>query len=282
MRESGLSVGFWQSKVKVRTRHLTETGQPAMKPCDYPVPATLYKYFPPERTHLLQDGRVRFSQRTVFADDHELQPDFASFGTEGEILRFVLLGRFLFDTGGLPLNVIVRLIAENPKHQANALAVAVQNTKSIDRIGVFCLTEANDREQMWSEYAAEGTGFVFAFDTTHPDFRQWVSNPGRLGKVEYSDQPFGSFLGAMENEGAGTLFRKRMRYSFEAEWRSIRMLHRLERRGLDVYLGAFSPASVREIIIRPTCAVEEQLRQVVENDARYRHVPISVQILTDS
>jgi hypothetical protein len=36
-----------------------------------------FKYLPPERFHVLTDCRVRFSQRTAFEDDHELQPDYA-------------------------------------------------------------------------------------------------------------------------------------------------------------------------------------------------------------
>jgi hypothetical protein len=65
-----------------------------------------------------------------------------------------------------------------------------------------------------------------------------------------------------------------MKYAFEREWRSIRMLHRLERCAGGVFLSAFDPASVREIIIRQDCPLEKDLRQLVATDTRYKHVQI--------
>jgi hypothetical protein len=62
-----------------------------------------------------------------------------------------------------------------------------------------------------------------------------------------------------------------MKYAFEREWRSIRMLHRMERVAGDVFLSTFDPASVCEIIIRRECAVETALHQLLAEDVRYRH-----------
>ncbi len=245
-----------------------------MKPWEHPVPPVLYKYLPPERLHVLSDCCVRFSQRTVFEDDHELQPDYAIFGTESEIWRYALSIGFQLKRGGLPAPVMVAAMAGSPRAQKMGIESLQKNIRVRDELGIFCLTEVTDCDQMWTEYADKGRGFIIGFDTGHIGFDQ-LKGRGHLGKVSYSDEPIGSALGSLWNDDAvGALFRKRMKYAFEREWRSVRMLHRLQRRAGDVFLSDFDPASVLEIIIRPHCTVEANLRQLVADDPRYTHVPI--------
>jgi len=246
-----------------------------MKPWEFAIPPILYKYLRPERTHILENCRVRFSQRAVFEDERELQPGYVSFGTEAEILRFVISKGIQLDPR-LPANVLAKLIAEDSRHQETAKRVAEQNIKSIHLLGIFCLTEAPDNERMWEEYADNSRGFVLAFDTTHPSFAQ-LRTPGTFGKVEYNDEPFGTVLGALEREGASGLFRKRNKYAFEAEWRSIRLLTALEKFPGEVYLSQFDPAGLREIIIRSECPAQTEIRRIIANDVRYQHVVVTVQ-----
>lgn len=249
-----------------------------MQPWEHPVPPILYKYLSPERFHVLSDCRIRFSQRTAFRDDHELQPEYAIFGTECEIWRYAISIGFPLKRDGIPADVIVRMLAEDHKKQELALENLKRNTPACDELGILCLTEVADCDQMWAEYANNGKGFVIGFATAHPGFDQ-LKTPGRLGKVSYSDEPVGSALATfLENESAGLMFRKRMRYAFEKEWRTVRMLHRLEHRAGGVFLSAFESASVREIIIRPDCAVDAHIRQLVATDPRYKHVQINPQV----
>ncbi|HEY6267818.1 MAG TPA: DUF2971 domain-containing protein [Candidatus Acidoferrum sp.] len=233
---------------------------------------------PPERLHGLNDCRVRFSQRTVFEDDHELQPDYAIFGTASEIWQYAIATGFPLRRGGLPASVVVADLAANPKMQKMAIESLQKNIPVRDELGIFCLTEAADSDRMWTEYADKARGFAIGFDTGHIGFDQ-LKGRGHLGRVIYSDEPIGSALGSLWNDDAvGALFRKRMKYAFEREWRSVRMLKRLEKRTGDVFLSPFDPASVREIIIRPDCTVEANLRQFVEApDGRYQHVQINLQ-----
>lgn len=245
-----------------------------MKPWEHPGPTILYKYLPPERLHVLSDCRVRFSQRTAFRDDHELQPDYAIFGTASEIWRYAISTGFQLKRGGLSASEMVAAMAGDPRVQKIGIESLQKNIKVRDEVGIFSLTETTDCNQMWSEYADQGRGFILGFSTTHPGFQQ-LKGRGHLGKVSYSDEPIGSALGSLWNDDAvGALFRKRMKYAFEREWRSIRMLSRLEHSGGGVFLSAFDPASVCEIIIRPDCAVEANLVQLVADDPRYNHVPI--------
>jgi hypothetical protein len=243
-----------------------------MKPWDHRLPPALYKYLPAERLHVLSDCRVRFTQRIFFEDDHELQPDYAIFGTESEIWRYAL-SEGLQLSGGLPAHVIIAALARSPRAQKIAIENLQKNIPARDEMGILCLTDTADCDQMWAEYAGDGTGFVIGFDTGHAAF-ELLKTPGRLGKVSYSDTPIGSALGSLWNDEAiGALFRKRMKYAFEREWRSLRMLKRLERCSIpDVFLSPFDAASVREIIIRPNCAVQAALEQLVATDPRYEHI----------
>jgi hypothetical protein len=248
-----------------------------MKPSEYPRPPVLFKYLPPERLHVLKDCLVRFSQRTAFDDDHELQPEFAMFGTSDEIWRFAIQTGSQLSRAGLPASVIVQSLSTNRRAQEQALATLRRTTTVKDELGCFCLTEVADSEQMWQEYADHGKGFAIGFDTYHPGFVQQLMPRGSLGKISYSDEPFGSALGAIDSDGAGMFFRKRLKYSFEREWRIIRLLRRLEHNGDGVFLSPFDPASICRIMIRPMCSVEPELRRLLLSDERFRNVLIEVQ-----
>ena len=234
-----------------------------MKPWESPPPPILFKYLPPERLYVLRDGRVRFSQRTAFDDDHELQPEYAIFGTSDEIWRFAISTGSQLSRAGLPAPVVVQALSTDRRAQEQALATLNQATTVKDELGCFCLTEVPDSERMWTEYANHCRGFAIGFDTAHPGFVQQLMPRGRLGKMSYSDDPFGSALGAIEEEGAGVMFRKRLKYSFEREWRIVRLLKRLEHNGDGIFLSPFDPASICRVVIRPTCSVEADLRTLV-------------------
>jgi hypothetical protein len=246
-----------------------------MQPWDYPVPHFLYKYLHPSRINVLTNGRVRFSQRSVFDDDHELQPDYDSYGTEKEITHF-LNSQVRPDLRGMLPSGAVRFIANSTIWQKMLVTIAKSSMRSPDRFGIFCLTESLASEQMWTEYADHSRGFLICFDTNHFGFDQ-LRTPGRLGKVSYSDEPYGTFLGAMGTEGAGIFFRKRLKYAFEREWRSIRSLDQLEYQPPNIFLLPFDPASICGFFVRKQCSVLPELRQFVRDDIRYKHVEIRIQ-----
>ncbi|HXN63864.1 MAG TPA: DUF2971 domain-containing protein [Candidatus Acidoferrales bacterium] len=217
---------------------------------------------------------MRFSQRSVFEDDHELQPEYAMFGTRSEIWRFAIAKGIRLSGGGLPAGVIVEALVGNARHQKLMIETLKNNVHARDEIGSFCVTEAIDSQRMWSEYAANDTGFAIGFDTNHAEFKR-LSTPGKFGKVFYSDEPVGSALASLlTNEAAGDMFRKRMKYAFEREWRIVRLLRRLELHGAAIFMSPFNPLCVSEIIIRPRCSVEDRIRLLVREDARYNHVKV--------
>jgi hypothetical protein len=145
-----------------------------------------------------------------------------------------------------------RVIAISPKHQQTALQTAIKNIRSIDQMGILCLTVTAESEQMWNEYAQSGTGFVISFDTTHEGFRKMTA-PMSIHKVTYSGEGFPTFLGMVETNPFEPLYRKRLNYSYEQEWRSLRLLKDLEPHPNDVFLASLDPRSILEIVIRSDC-----------------------------
>jgi Protein of unknown function (DUF2971) len=242
-----------------------------MKPWEYPPPPILFKYLPPERLHVLTDCRVRFSQRAAFEDDHELQPDYAIFGTSDEIWRFAISTGAQLSRGGLPAGVIVRALATDPRQQKLAIENMQRHTTVKDELGCFCLTEFADSGRMWTEYAGNEKGFVLGFDTAHRGFIQQLIPRGRLGKMSYSDEPFGSALGAVEDEGAGVMFRKRMRYAFEREWRIVRLLKGLEQSSTTGHLS-ISPEETCHAGGRPRPYPLQHASGALEVSSHFQHL----------
>jgi hypothetical protein len=238
---------------------------------EQPVPQTLFKYYRPERFHVLSECRVRFSQRTAFDDERELRPETVAFGTEEEIGAYMEFDPAFRDIMPWLREAVIHRILNEEGWQQRLIQIAQSALRAQDEFGVFCLCERPDSDDMWQAYAANA-GFVVAFDTRHPAFKS-LRNPGKLGKVTYSDRPLGTFIGCY---GPDAFFAKRAKYAFECEWRSIRALCRLQRIGEEkshpVFVAPFDPSCINEILVRPDCAVAQELDQLLAHDHRYRHV----------
>jgi hypothetical protein len=240
---------------------------------DQPVPQTLYKYYRPERVHMLRDCSVRFSQRTVFEDERELRPEVAEFGTEEEIRAYLAFNPWGRSLPTWLKEAVLRKILTAQGWQERILHIAQSGFAASDEFAVFCLCEQSNSDEMWEAYAGT-TGFVLAFDTTHDAFES-LRNPGKLGRITYSDKPLGTFIGSY---GPEAFFRKRARYAFECEWRIIRAIHRLEDKGEHdghrVFVSQFDPACVREVLLHPESTVEQELRELFATDRRYAHIEL--------
>jgi len=102
---------------------------------------------------VLSNASVRFSQRSVFPDEHELQPGYAIFGAQDEIWRYTISIGFRLERDGVPAAIVVAGMAESPTAQRLGIQTVLNNTEAIDEVGVFCVAEAANSEQMWTEYA---------------------------------------------------------------------------------------------------------------------------------
>jgi hypothetical protein len=240
---------------------------------DQIVPQTLYKYYRAERVHVLRECSVRFSQRAVFEDERELRPDVAAFGTEEEIRAYLRFNPWGQRMPATLREAVVQLVLTVPGWQRLLTQIAQSNVSAADEFAMFCLCEEPNSNDMWDGYAGT-TGFVLAFDTTHPAFEA-LTNPGKLGRITYSDEPLGTFLGSY---GPEAFFRKRLKYAFEREWRILRAIYHLEDGGQHdghrVFVSQFAPACVREVLLRPESTVENALRALFAADGRYAHIAL--------
>lgn len=252
------------------------TGEgPRLHPWRNPLPPVLYKYYPPERFHVLTDCMVRFSQRQVFDDEYDLRPEVGSWGSEQEIRAFMASDPVLCQFPEAQKSAVIQHVLTTPGAEKRLIQQTQGWLTTPEEYAVFCLCENHLSRDMWNRYAGQRKGFLVAFNTRHPGF-DLLSHPGRIGKVDYSDKPISSFL---SKYGGSAFFRKRERYRFEAEWRSVRAIRRFKNvrqpeRGLPLYLAPFCPACVDTFEIMPECAVEWELRTLAAVDARYRHTRV--------
>lgn len=105
----------------------------SIKVPESPVPAVLYKYFPPERIDVLETMQFRFSSPSQFND---------TFDTH-----------YLVPTSQGPKARVARRWLRN-------------------QLGIFCLTEKPDNHLMWVHYARNHTGFVLGFNARAPFFQE--------------------------------------------------------------------------------------------------------------
>jgi hypothetical protein len=265
----------------LQIRHDSAVALPGTVPRVHPwqrrLPPLLYKYYPPERFHVLTDCMVRFSQREVFHDQLDLRPEVANFGTAEEMRAFMDSDPVLARHPPAFKEAAIARILNNPEREQELIRQTQERLTTPEEFGVFCLCENGFSQRMWNQYASNRRGFVVAFDTQHPTFT-FLRSPGLIGVVEYSDQPISSFLSSY---GTSAFFRKRIQYDFEAEWRSVRPLREFKEvihpgSGPTIYLARFNSACVARILVLNECSVEWELRTLAAVDARYRHTTIAL------
>lgn len=123
-------------------------------------------------------------------------------------------------------------------------------TRTTNRnIGVFSLTESNNNELMWAHYSNSHTGYAVGFNTDTDFFFRRKNDPktcGELTNVIYSDTTPTVYLdpGVMEIPKE-LFFTKTTKWSYEREWRMIRMLSAADEVvGDNIHLFAIPPESI--------------------------------------
>jgi len=185
-------------------------------------PRVLYKYFPPERVDVIQNGRLRFTQPVVFNDPFESSPAFLELAPKQMMDR---ASRIEAARIGMPEEERKRFFdsvysptgSARKGPQAGAAILEVLGRG----VGTLSLTEKPDNLLMWAHYAKSHEGFVIGFKTADP----FLSRPGaranaanNLRKVRYSKRrgklKFLTSLGLEE-----MYFTKSLEWEYEQEWR---------------------------------------------------------------
>ena len=190
----------------------------------------LFKYVPPERVDILENGKIAFTPPGRFKDPFEFRPELA-----GRTARVLLKDTVKQHEKELIPNAHT-LSARQLKRARRALlknadeqGVLARTREAFTRViatradtdfGVLCLSAVGNDNLMWYHYADGHRGFVIEFDSEQPEFRKL----GKPWKIEYvSSQPvYDHRVGNIE------FFRNKPKYlEFEQELRIIRPLKEL-------------------------------------------------------
>jgi hypothetical protein len=185
-------------------------------------PGILYKYCPPERIDVLQNGKIRFTQPPVFNDPFESTPAFL------ELIRpksLELASRIEAERNGMSEEMrqaMLNGLLHGPhRHDLMQTLGSLFIDTLVRTVVILSLTEKSDNLLMWSHYAKSHEGFVIGFKTSDPFLFRHGSKPhgaNSLMKVHYSrKRPKLKYL--TEVGLAEMYFTKSREWAYEQEWR---------------------------------------------------------------
>lgn len=247
---------------------------------------SLYKYLAPTSLDVLENRVIRFTQPAAFNDPFEFRPCIESAVSQAHLRDYVeqnfeaILKRELKEypiLSSLPYEGTAELLPLL-KSQIPALFQLLQPqylpsvSSAIDsgfnnNVGVLRLSEVRDSLLMWGHYSENHQGFLIGFDQDHPFFsirRGPDDEFGFLRQVKYcGNRPRVNLAHTAGTEWFET---KSQDWSYEREWRMMRVLHDAQRR-IDaaphpICLFGFPVEAVTEIIIglRSTQELRNRLR----------------------
>lgn len=262
----------------------------------------LYKYFTPERTDVLRDNIIRYTQPEALNDPFEAKPHITKVANDREIeqaMDEMLVGEVkkVYDNLSeekkslLTFEETLSIVKNNRELMLGELGQMLDMYTPTYReklhstinqlIGILSLTEKPDNLLMWSHYATNHEGFVVGFDSRHSYFDQKISPTDEfrhLRKVDYrSARPSApmSELNAIE-----FLLVKSKEWEYEQEWRIMRPLsdaeHKKDKEPPVIYLFKFPPEVIVEVILgaRMNSVNRSALLKILECNEHLSHVDV--------
>lgn len=265
-------------------------------------PATLYKYFGPDRVDVVASGLLRYSPLGAFNDPFEGQPEITSLTTEAgaraslsEILPQE--ARAAYDAlpkearAALPYALWEKLLASRLKakepellqmlHGVTPLLRSLMTRKFDELLGALCFSEVPDSLLMWSHYGASHSGFVLAFDARHAHFHQEKGPHDEfrhLRRVVYRESRPSATL--TEFDGVDVFLVKSGHWSYEREWRIFRALSEADivhpGEPFGVHLFRFPPSALQAVILgaRSSDQTAGALIAAIRTNTDLRHVKL--------
>ena len=148
----------------------------------------LYKYFHPERSSVVSDNLVRFSQTPVLNDPFEsalllrIDGHDALTGVLEDLLKKDMKCKGMDCDDPANFNWMRQRLAELNWQVAQKFAPAYLGAKLTAKLasgqGIFSLSRVNDNLLMWAHYSDSHRGFVLGIDESHPFFH----SPNALGQ----------------------------------------------------------------------------------------------------
>jgi hypothetical protein len=244
-----------------------------------------YKYFSPKRKAFLNELLIRFTPPGLFNDPFDSLPAFSNFDESLINEKVDKVGLDIaFDLPYDPSPEPVKRAKLHLLSEANAILkkAYLSNPSVLDEvfetlhrkrinseIGILCCSETRQSVIMWSHYADEHKGFVVGFESTDSFFSHYPHEPpdiGVLRRVTYTQERTIIDIRNIREDAQlpEFLFTKNQDWSYEKEWRIIRLLQdAVEIRNSDVYLVAVPPSAVRQVIIG--CHADPQMADELRN-----------------
>jgi hypothetical protein len=185
------------------------------------IPKYLYRYLPYRNEfdslrQALKHNNWWFGSRANFDDEDDSRVP--GIVIDGENLR--RMNEEFYGTIDSQSEQSISTFLQDPESGAKATS-AVQGF--IDRVGMLCLSETPNSQEMWNLYADGGRGVCLCFDASElafdPDFIARGPFP-----VQYSDEPKCTWdprgeLAFQLEQTHDHLLRKAARWSYQREWR---------------------------------------------------------------
>jgi hypothetical protein len=128
----------------------------------------------------------------------------------------------------------------------NLFGKVLSNT--IDKIGIFSVSEVDCNVQLWALYASSGSGFAVEINPFHDFFLSKNSKNSLFRAVRYTDDILPTFF----NNPLYICFVKNREWSFEKEWRITKELSDADEIHLicndTLYLFDVQPGMIRSIV----------------------------------
>lgn len=210
-------------------------------------PKVLYKYMRMDGVRaVLGDGTLKFSRRTKLNDVYECRGAVkAEYSVEDWKRHWIEDGRSEDEAKSL-----AEKIMGEPFEQARELEKAINSVT--DSLGILCLTECKDNLLMWAHYADEHRGVCLEFCIEEDLYAFCFPK-----KVEYdSAYPQIDFL-KDEKSATNVIFHKSEDWSYEKEYRVVRINTYTEESGEGTFTEGFNKNALVGIYFGCRCSDEE-------------------------
>jgi hypothetical protein len=226
------------------------------------LPASIFKYVPPDRVDIILNERIAFTPPNRFKDEFDVRPRVKPV-IDRQFLRKPAKKAEQEFLKSLPRNQRprnkrqrrdifrkLRLEAvENVRRQAPQIAANWEESLPQEisaKFGILCMSEVADENLIWKESADHHRGFAIEFDLEHSSFQAM----GQLKQVEYVLQR--PIYDPVEGAKGFWLQKLKERYKHEREWRISRQLDQCEVNlvnGETIYLCPLSRVSIKAIYL---------------------------------
>lgn len=266
------------------------------------LPASLFKYFGPDRLDVISNQLLRYTPLGDFNDPFEGRPEITSLTTNDEAMSifdavaseeleniYNKMPKSFKETTSYteflnPTRAKLQIEKQEILNTAQSFTPMISNLihgKLDENLGVLCFSEVPDSLLMWAHYGSSHTGFVLEFDSSHSYFHQQISSEDelrQLRRVTYKETRPSNHLGAMSVTDLPLV--KSEHWAYEREWRMMRPLvdatKYFDKKPYPVHLYSYPAQALKSIIIgaRATQETIHHIQKITTENSDYSHIKL--------